>query len=74
MILNILAVVTVVLMVSILWTNFRGAPWAPAPMKRVHKMLVLADVGPEDVVYDLGRGDGRTIVTAARRYGAQAVA
>jgi predicted RNA methylase len=36
-------------------------------------MLTLAEVGPGDLVYDLGCGDGRTVVTAARRYGAQAV-
>jgi SAM-dependent methyltransferase len=39
----------------------------------VHQMLQMAEVGPDDTVYDLGCGDGRTIVTAARRYGAQAV-
>jgi predicted RNA methylase len=39
----------------------------------VHKMLQLAEVGPNDTVYDLGCGDGRTIITAARRYGARAV-
>jgi predicted RNA methylase len=39
----------------------------------VHKMLTMAEVGPGDLVYDLGCGDGRTIVTAARRYGARAV-
>ena len=42
-------------------------------MNVVHKMLKMADVGPEDTVYDLGCGDGRTIVTAARHYGARAV-
>jgi predicted RNA methylase len=42
-------------------------------MSKVRKMLELADVGPEDVVYDLGCGDGRVIITAARRYGATAV-
>jgi predicted RNA methylase len=39
----------------------------------VHKMLTMAQVGPEDVVYDLGCGDGRMIIAAARRYGARAV-
>jgi predicted RNA methylase len=33
----------------------------------------MVDVGPGDVVYDLGCGDGRVIVTAARRFGARAV-
>jgi SAM-dependent methyltransferase len=36
-------------------------------------MLIMAEVGPDDVVYDLGCGDGRTIITAARHYGARAV-
>jgi SAM-dependent methyltransferase len=70
---NIVAVLVVILMISILWTNLRGAPWAPTTLGKVHKMLALADVGPDDVVYDLGCGDGRTLVTAARRYGARAV-
>jgi predicted RNA methylase len=42
-------------------------------MSMVHKMLRLAEVGPDDLVYDLGCGDGRIVVTAARRYGARAV-
>lgn len=71
--LNILTVLVLLLMVSILWTNLRGAPWLPTTMGRVHKMLQMAEVGPGDLVYDLGCGDGRTIVVAARRYGARAV-
>jgi predicted RNA methylase len=42
-------------------------------MNVVHLMLTMAQVGPVDVVYDLGCGDGRTIVAAAWRYGARAV-
>jgi predicted RNA methylase len=42
-------------------------------MRVVHKLLALAQVGPDDVVYDLGCGDGRLIIAAARRYGARAV-
>ena len=64
---------TIIIIVSIIWPTRRGAPWAPTTMRKVHKMLQLADVGPNDVVYDLGCGDGRIIVTAARRYGARAV-
>ena len=71
--LNALSILAFVALVSILWTNRTGAPWVPTPMKKVHKMLQMAEVGPGDLVYDLGCGDGRTIVTAARRYGAQAV-
>ncbi len=64
---------TIVIVISISWTHSRGAPWVPTFMKTVHKMLTMADVGPNDVVYDLGCGDGRTIITAARRYGARSV-
>lgn len=58
---------------SIMWTSSRGAPWAPTPVSMVHKMLKMAQVGPDDLLYDLGCGDGRMIITAARRYGARAV-
>lgn len=63
----------IVLAISIAWTRSRGAPWAPTPMSMVHKMLTLAEAGPDDIVYDLGCGDGRMIITAARHYGSQAV-
>lgn len=36
-------------------------------------MLTLASVGPEDVVFDLGSGDGRIVVLAAQKYGARGV-
>jgi ribosomal protein L11 methylase PrmA len=39
----------------------------------VERMLELARVGRDDVVYDLGCGDGRIVVTAARTYGCRAV-
>ena len=66
-------ILVVVAVTSISWTHFRGAQWVPTSMGTVNKMLTIADVGPDDLVYDLGCGDGRIIVTAARRYGAQAV-
>ena len=58
---------------SILWTGFFGAPWVPTPMDSVHKMLRLADIQPNDLIYDLGCGDGRLIVTAAAQYKARGV-
>jgi precorrin-6B methylase 2 len=46
--------------------------WVPTPQPLVEKMLDLAKVTPKDFVMDLGSGDGRTVITAAKR-GAQAL-
>jgi SAM-dependent methyltransferase len=62
-----------ILGISVSWTGKKGGPWVPTPMKTVHSMLKMAKVGPEDLVYDLGCGDGRLVTTAARHYGARAV-
>lgn len=43
----------------------------PTPPEIVREMLWLADVGPEDVVYDLGSGDGRIVIAAVRDFGAK---
>jgi protein-L-isoaspartate O-methyltransferase len=49
------------------------APYSPTPMDVVQRMLTLGKVGPRDVVYDLGCGDGRIVVAAARMFGARGV-
>jgi SAM-dependent methyltransferase len=49
------------------------APYVVTPYEVVDEMLQLAKVGPGDVVYDLGCGDGRIVIEAARRYGARGV-
>lgn len=69
----ILLIILIVLVISVIWTNSRGAPWVPTPISMVHEMLSMAEVGPNDLVYDRGCRDGRIIVTAARRYGAKVV-
>ena len=48
----------------------RDVIFEPTPMPIVRAMLELATVGPPDVVYDLGSGDGRIPLTAAKEYGA----
>jgi tRNA/tmRNA/rRNA uracil-C5-methylase (TrmA/RlmC/RlmD family) len=45
----------------------------PTPQDVVDKMLELANIKKDDLVYDLGCGDGRIVVTAAKRYGCKAV-
>ena len=47
--------------------------YEPSPPPVVTAMLELAAVGPQDVVYDLGCGDGRIVIEAVRRYGARGV-
>jgi ribosomal protein L11 methylase PrmA len=47
--------------------------YEPSPPSVVTAMLEVAAVGPRDVVYDLGCGDGRIVIEAARRYGARGV-
>jgi SAM-dependent methyltransferase len=49
------------------------APYVPTPQEVVDRMLELAAVTSKDVVYDLGCGDGRIVITAARKYGARGV-
>ena len=46
-------------------------PYVPTPQEVVDRMLALAKVGKNDVLYDLGCGDGRIVVTAARQLGAR---
>ena len=48
-------------------------PYVPTTPFVVDKMLEMADVRKNDVVYDLGCGDGRIVITAAKRYGARGV-
>jgi cyclopropane fatty-acyl-phospholipid synthase-like methyltransferase len=47
--------------------------YVPTPQEVVDKMLEMAKVKKEDIVYDLGCGDGRVVVTAAKKFGARGV-
>ena len=48
-------------------------PFVPTPQVTVDEMLRLANVGPKDFVLDLGSGDGRIVIAAARKFGARAL-
>src|SRR5215475_8914551 len=48
-------------------------PFVPTPVEVVDKMLELAEVKKGDVIYDLGSGDGRIVIRAAKKYGVRAV-
>jgi len=49
----------------------REVPYVPSAQVTVDEMLRLAEVGPQDFVIDLGSGDGRIVVTAAKKFGAR---
>lgn len=48
-------------------------PYVPTPQPVVDKMLQMARVTKKDLLYDLGCGDGRMVVTAAKKYGARGI-
>ncbi len=52
-------------------SSYPSVPYVPSPDKVVRRMLEIAKVGQEDIVYDLGAGDGRIIVTAAKDFRAK---
>ena len=54
------------------WTTGE-VPFVPTPFEVVDRMLEMAEVKKVDVVYDLGSGDGRIVIRAAKKYGARVV-
>jgi predicted RNA methylase len=49
------------------------APFVPSPIPVIQRMLQLAELEPGEVLFDLGAGDGRTVIMAAKTFGARAV-
>jgi len=49
------------------------APYVATHPQVARQMLVLAELKPDEVVYDLGSGDGRVVIMAAQEFGAKAV-
>lgn len=54
-------------------TTEKEVPYVPTAPSVVTKMLKVADLSEDDVVYDLGSGDGRIVIAAAKQFGARAV-
>jgi hypothetical protein len=54
-------------------TDPKLAPFVPTPQGVVDRMLTMAEVTRDDVLYDLGSGDGRIVITAAKKYGAKGI-
>jgi hypothetical protein len=53
--------------------NVLDVPYVPTPDEVVARMLTMAGVNNKDLLYDLGSGDGRIVITAARDYGARGI-
>ena len=66
-------VIVIIFMIWIVWSVVVGAPWLPTPTSKVRKMLKFAQVKEGDIVYDLGSGDGRIIIMAAKEFDAKSV-
>ena len=48
-------------------------PYVPTPRAVVDRMLAIANVNKNDILYDLGSGDGRIVITAAQKYGTRGI-
>lgn len=70
----LLIIVFLLIFLSMIWPP--DSPWAPwwrTSDENIRKALKLAGVKSSDVIYDLGSGDGRTLIIAAKEFGAKAV-
>jgi hypothetical protein len=65
------AIAAVCLAAAALAQDYGDTPYVQTPQNVVDKMLEVAKVGPKDFVIDLGSGDGRMIITAAKKHGAR---
>src|SRR5215208_6934897 len=65
-----------VFILALLWIlvpALYGLPPVPSKPERIRKALALANLQPNEVLYDLGAGDGRVLLIAAREFGAKAI-
>jgi cyclopropane fatty-acyl-phospholipid synthase-like methyltransferase len=66
-------IVFAAILIFMVWSQAFGAPWIPTSRKTIRKMLQLARLKPGETLYDLGCGDGRIVIDAAKDFGALAV-
>jgi cyclopropane fatty-acyl-phospholipid synthase-like methyltransferase len=70
--LTIFLIIIAVALAFVAWSQAFGAPWVPTPHKTIRKMLELARLQPGEKLFDLGCGDGRIVIDAAKDFGALA--
>jgi hypothetical protein len=75
----LLAVIAACLGLALVWagtllvSNLFDAPWVPLGMRTVDRMLEMANIKPGETVMDLGSGDARVLIRAARKHKARGV-
>ena len=52
---------------------FSGAPWHPLLMSTIRRILDFSEIKPDEILCDLGCGDGRVLITAAEEYSARGI-
>ncbi len=63
----------VFIMITMAWAGISAAPWVPLRKTDVTRLLSKANLKPDETFYDLGAGDGRLIIAAAKNYKANSV-
>jgi SAM-dependent methyltransferase len=66
-------IASTVIVSSIMLPQFTGAPWVPMSRGLMREILQMAELKPGELLYDLGSGDGRLVIAAARDLGARAI-
>lgn len=64
-------IILLLIALSIIWPP--GAPWVPAPKDKIDRMLKMLNLKPDEVVYDLGSGDGRILTRAVKEFSVKGV-
>ncbi len=75
-VLLVLGLSLLIFLLALLWIlvpALYGLPPVPTKPERIRKALRLANLQPDEVLYDLGAGDGRVLLIAARDFGAKAI-
>jgi SAM-dependent methyltransferase len=70
---RLLCMVVLVLVLTSKARSQEAIPFVPSPMLVVERMLQLAEVKKGDVLYDMGSGDGRIVIEAAKKFGVRGV-
>ncbi len=73
LIFSIPIILAVLYLLWVLIPAISGLPWIPTKPDRIRRGLALAQVSKGEIFYDLGSGDGRALIIAAREFGAHAI-